>query len=182
MVLLHRWQRWQWQTTIIMTYQFLTETESKNVNHKPRFHYVGPNIISVEVVCKMLEIMRNIHNCGCENICVSENPRAVVQTMDSYNWLLRDLTRTSTQQSYWLLEQRWSRYMGPTRLFYCQHVTSEVGPPLLHPSSLSHFLHQLQTSIREVKKKIKKHLDGLSPQWGGGGLGPSPLFTFFFYF
>ena len=31
------------------------------------------------------------------------------------------------------------------------------------------------------KKKKKKHLDGLSPQWGGG-LGLSPLFMFLFLF
>ena len=30
-------------------------------------------------------------------------------------------------------------------------------------------------------KKTKKHLNGLSSQWGGG-LGLSPLFMFFFYF
>ena len=37
--------------------------------------------------------------------------------------------------------------------------------------------------VREVKKKKKKHFDGFNPQWGGGGgFGPNPLFTYFFYF
>ena len=32
-----------------------------------------------------------------------------------------------------------------------------------------------------TKGTLKKN-DGLNPQWGGGGFGPNPLFTYFFYF
>ena len=37
------------------------------------------------------------------------------------------------------------------------------------------------SSIREVSLK-KNILMGLNPQWGGGGFGSNPLFTYFFYF
>ena len=33
--------------------------------------------------------------------------------------------------------------------------------------------------LGKFKNKIKY---GLNPQWGGGGFGPSLLFTYFFYF
>ena len=32
------------------------------------------------------------------------------------------------------------------------------------------------------KGSKKKLFDGFNPQWGGGGFGPNPLFTYFFYF
>ena len=47
-------------------------------------------------------------------------------------------------------------------------------------SWLREHTHTFTITLREVKKKQKKHLDGLSPQWGGGRFGPSPLFMFFF--
>ena len=63
----------------------------------------------------------------------------------------------------------------PKNWIWGGEVTQPVMGIFILYSSLNNYL-------REVKKQTKKHLDGLSPQWGGGGFGPSPLFTFFFTF
>ena len=56
------------------------------------------------------------------------------------------------------------------------------GGVTLHPLEALHlYLVLREVKKKKKKKKKKKHFDGFNPQWGGG-LGPNPLFTYFFYF
>ena len=47
-------------------------------------------------------------------------------------------------------------------------------------SWLREHTHTFTITLREVKKNKKKHLDGLSPQWGGGGFRDESTFHIFF--